>query len=158
MSPDVLKQMFDPFFTTKKGGKGTGLGLALTEQIVTSHRGFVCADSQAGKGTVFHLYFPAVKKDEQETAANAALYHQNDPENRKKKGENAGMSILLVDDNPKVLRLLEKSFARLGVTADAVMSFEEAREKLKNGHYDALAAEQTVSAALRRLKPLSFLM
>lgn len=41
------------------------------------------------------------------------------------------MSILLVDDNPKVLRLLEKSFARLGVTADAVMSFEEAREKLK---------------------------
>lgn len=93
MSPDVLKQMFDPFFTTKKGGKGTGLGLALTEQIVTSHRGFVCADSQAGKGTVFHLYFPAVKKDEQETAANAALYHQNDPENRKKKGENAGMSI-----------------------------------------------------------------
>lgn len=144
MSPDVLKQMFDPFFTTKKGGKGTGLGLALTEQIVTSHRGFVCADSQAGKGTVFHLYFPAVKKDEQETAANAALYHQNDPENRKKKGENAGMSILLVDDNPKVLRLLEKSFARLGVTADAVMSFEEAREKLKNGHYDALAAEQFI--------------
>ena len=49
MSPDVLKQIFDPFFTTKKGGKGTGLGLALTEQIVTSHRGVVNAESAPGR-------------------------------------------------------------------------------------------------------------
>ena len=52
MSPDVLKQIFDPFFTTKKGGKGTGLGLALTEQIVTSHRGVVNAESTPGVGSV----------------------------------------------------------------------------------------------------------
>ena len=63
MSPDVLKQIFDPFFTTKKGGKGTGLGLALTEQIVTSHRGVVNAESAPGVGSVFHLYFPASVPD-----------------------------------------------------------------------------------------------
>ena len=64
MSPDVLKQIFDPFFTTKKGGKGTGLGLALTEQIVTSHRGVVNAESApAVVRSVFHLYFPASVPD-----------------------------------------------------------------------------------------------
>ena len=41
MDKETLRQIFDPFFTTKKGGEGTGLGLALAEQIVTSHKGYV---------------------------------------------------------------------------------------------------------------------
>lgn len=43
MPDEILKQIFDPFFTTKKGGKGTGLGLALVEQIISSHKGYIFA-------------------------------------------------------------------------------------------------------------------
>ncbi|MDZ4694715.1 MAG: ATP-binding protein [Deltaproteobacteria bacterium] len=56
---DNLPQLFDPFFSTKK--KGTGLGLALVQQIVVDHGGRVTVESPAGKGSVFGLVFPLEK-------------------------------------------------------------------------------------------------
>ncbi len=144
MSPDVLKQIFDPFFTTKKGGKGTGLGLALTEQIVTSHRGIVNAESTPGIGSVFHLYFPASvpdKKSHFEPAVQDALDIV-----RKILSEQLGekISLLIVDDNPKVLRLLERNFSKRDIQVTCAMNFKEADQKLKNNHFDALAIEQFI--------------
>ena len=54
-----LKQIFEPFFTTKELGKGTGLGLFITWQIVREHGGGLEVDSEEGKGSVFSLVFPA---------------------------------------------------------------------------------------------------
>ena len=144
MSPDVLKQIFDPFFTTKKGGKGTGLGLALTEQIVTSHRGIVNAESTPGMGSVFHLYFPASvpdKKSHFEPAVQDALDIV-----RKNLSDQLGekISLLIVDDNPKVLRLLERNFSKRDIQVTCAMNFKEADQKLKNNHFDALAIEQFI--------------
>ena len=56
MDKETLRQIFDPFFTTKKGGEGTGLGLALAEQIITSHKGYIYAESKKGEGSTFHIY------------------------------------------------------------------------------------------------------
>jgi signal transduction histidine kinase len=55
--PDVLPRLFDPFFSTKEGG--SGLGLALTQQIVKDHGGDLAVDSTVGKGTVFRVAVPA---------------------------------------------------------------------------------------------------
>lgn len=54
---DVLDKIFDPFFTSKD--TGTGLGLSLVHQIVTSHNGRIEVESDPGQGSVFRLYFPA---------------------------------------------------------------------------------------------------
>jgi signal transduction histidine kinase len=54
---DVLPRLFDPFFSTKEGG--SGLGLALTQQIVKDHGGDLTVDSAVGKGTVFRVAVPA---------------------------------------------------------------------------------------------------
>lgn len=57
IAPDVLPQLFDPFFSTKEDG--SGLGLALTQQIVRDHGGDLRVDSAVGRGTTFTVSVPA---------------------------------------------------------------------------------------------------
>ncbi|MDJ0521933.1 MAG: ATP-binding protein [Planctomycetota bacterium] len=56
--PDLQARMFEPFVSTKGPGKGTGLGLHLVREIVTSHCGTVECESQPGAGTLFRVRLP----------------------------------------------------------------------------------------------------
>ncbi|MGD2183194.1 GAF domain-containing protein [Lusitaniella coriacea] len=59
MSETVQQQIFDPFFTTKPVGKGTGLGMAISYQIVVErHRGKLTCQSVPGEGTTFAIAIP----------------------------------------------------------------------------------------------------
>jgi two-component system NtrC family sensor kinase len=53
---DVREKVFDPFFTTKEGG--TGLGLALTRQIVEAHGGTIACEARVPKGTRVSVHLP----------------------------------------------------------------------------------------------------
>lgn len=66
IAPEDLPHIFDPFFTTKDFG--TGLGLALTQQIVNEHGGSIHCESQAGRGTTFTILLPLGKAQETEEA------------------------------------------------------------------------------------------
>jgi PAS domain S-box-containing protein len=59
----VQKRIFDPFFTTKPVGKGTGMGLSISYQIVTErHGGSLKFISQPGQGTEFLVTIPLIQK------------------------------------------------------------------------------------------------
>ena len=56
MTASQLAHIFEPLFTTKKGG--TGLGLAVSYQIISSHDGHISAESNPGEGSTFHILLP----------------------------------------------------------------------------------------------------
>ncbi len=59
MSEDVRKRIFDPFFTTKPVGKGTGMGMSISYQIISQkHKGKLDCVSSLGKGTEFSIQIP----------------------------------------------------------------------------------------------------
>ena len=61
MSEDVQEKIFHPFYTTKD--KGTGLGLAVINKIVTDHHGAITVDSVAGSGSTFTVRLPKKAAD-----------------------------------------------------------------------------------------------
>jgi signal transduction histidine kinase len=58
ISPENLERVFEPFFTTRSKEGGTGLGLSVSYGIVSDHGGFIEADSEVGKGSVFTIWLP----------------------------------------------------------------------------------------------------
>lgn len=56
MSEEVLKRIFEPFYTKK--AKGTGLGMAIVKNIITSHEGRIELFSKINEGTKFDIYLP----------------------------------------------------------------------------------------------------
>ncbi len=61
ISQEMIEKIFDPFFTTKEVGKGTGLGLYITYEIVKEHKGEIEVLSEKGSGTEFIIILPKRK-------------------------------------------------------------------------------------------------
>jgi signal transduction histidine kinase len=59
IKPENLDKIFDIGFSTKEPGKGTGLGLVITKQMVNSYKGKIKVESEYGKGTAILVCFPA---------------------------------------------------------------------------------------------------
>lgn len=57
--PEDLQKIFDPFFTSKDVGKGMGLGLSITHQILQVHKAMIEVDSKPTEFTRFRIAFPA---------------------------------------------------------------------------------------------------
>ena len=130
MDKDVLRQIFDPFFTTKKGGEGTGLGLALAEQIITSHKGYIFAESQPEKGSTFYIGIPVLDAGQSEMAVTVS--------------EKREIQMLIADDNAKVLKLLRDSLEKLGIRVTACVNLDEVSEKLTEQEVDVLVVEENI--------------
>jgi two-component system cell cycle sensor histidine kinase/response regulator CckA len=119
--PERLQKIFEPFFTTKGVGQGTGLGLSTVYGIVKQSGGFIFVDSEVGKGSVFHLYFPVHQAEpEIDTATLVAA-----PVSNARPGEGV---ILLVEDEAPVRAFASRALRLRGYT---VLEAENAEEALK---------------------------
>ena len=61
IAQDMIDRIWDPFFTTKEVGKGIGLGLALTYNIVKRHGGDIKVESRTGEGSRFTVLLPVCR-------------------------------------------------------------------------------------------------
>lgn len=57
ITPDIVEKIFDPFFTTKRR-QGHGLGLSISQRLVSRHGGKISVASEPGKGTIFTVWIP----------------------------------------------------------------------------------------------------
>jgi signal transduction histidine kinase len=62
--PEHQEQIFKPFFTTKEVGKGTGLGLYVSFQVIKDHHGEMHFETKPGKGTKFIIILPDIDRNE----------------------------------------------------------------------------------------------
>jgi PAS domain S-box-containing protein len=106
MSPDVIERAFEPFFTTKEVGQGSGLGLSMIFGFAKQSRGHIDIYSKEGEGTTIKLYFPRVGGTEAGDAKNV----------RSLRLSNGNETILVVEDQPEVLRAVSISLEALGYT------------------------------------------
>jgi two-component system, cell cycle sensor histidine kinase and response regulator CckA len=119
----ALEHLFEPFFTTKGVGKGTGLGLATVYGIVNQNDGFIKVDTKPCRGTTFAIYLPR-------HAAEAPL----PPERRTQGPKRGDETILLVEDEPSVLRLGSLLLESLGYVVLVADTPEEALRVAREHH------------------------
>lgn len=133
IDPEILDRVFDPFFTTKPPGQGTGLGLAVVHGIVKSHDGAIQVESVPGKGTCFHIFFPAIKAPAEIEAPAAAVF------------PGGNERILLVDDEPALARAMKLMLERLGYRVACKTSGLEALEAFKNRAEEAQRVDLVIT-------------
>jgi two-component system, cell cycle sensor histidine kinase and response regulator CckA len=104
MDHDTLAQIFEPFFTTKPQGEGTGLGLATVYGIVKQNQGIVNVQSELGRGSTFLIYLPRCDGHEEVSES---------PTSCSDVTPSSG-TVLLVEDEPALLKLAAWQLSRLG--------------------------------------------
>jgi CheY-like chemotaxis protein len=116
MDKEVLAHIFEPFFTTKGVGKGTGLGLATVYGAVKQNNGFINVYSEPETGTTFTIYLPRHQggtEKERTAAVTGPLVRGHE-------------TILLVEDEPSILKLTTRVLTRQGYAVLPAMTPSEA--------------------------------
>jgi two-component system, cell cycle sensor histidine kinase and response regulator CckA len=146
IAPDIVDKIFEPFFSTKEVGKGTGLGLSTVYGIVKQTGGFVYVDSEAGKGTAFHIFLPRhhpeLEAHPEAAVANGAA--REPPAEAKPRTDLTGQgTILLVEDEEGLRSLNARGLRSRGYSVIEASNGIEAMEALeqKNGAVDLVVSD-----------------
>jgi PAS domain S-box-containing protein len=117
MDAATRERIFEPFFTTKPVGQGTGLGLSVAHGIVVAHHGTIQVDSEPGRGSTLHLYFPAVESPAPAASANTAAAEP---------ARGHGEHVLYVDDDETMVAMVEHILMRAGYRVSGFQSAQAA--------------------------------
>lgn len=135
ISQENVGKLFRPFsqVTAVEGTEsiqGTGLGLVICKEIVSLMGGDISVSSELGVGTVFRMTLPLTVVD--------ADKYESVTEPQMSKEIEAGLSLLVADDNPVNLRVLLLQLHKLGYTADGVEDGLKVVEAVGKKAYDLI--------------------
>ncbi|WP_129126451.1 hybrid sensor histidine kinase/response regulator [Geomonas oryzae] len=116
MEKETVERIFEPFFTTKGPGMGTGLGLSTVYGIVKQNQGTIHVYSEPGQGTSFAIYLQRHSGEEMPVGVEAS---EEPPQGKEE-------TILVVEDEPEILRMTTDMLKLQGYRTIAASSPEEA--------------------------------
>jgi len=136
--PEARAHLFTPFFTTKEPGQGTGLGLSISYSIVEAHGGHIVFEQPPEGGAAFQVDLPAAGPDAGEAlaapAAEAPL-----PGRRPKAA--VQRTILVVDDDPAIQRVVQALFGREGHVVDVARDAPHGLALVAERTYDLIITD-----------------
>lgn len=150
MTEDIRGHIFDPFFTTK-GARGMGLGMSVVYGIVKRHDGKIDVQTSLGKGTSFHLEFPASPEALRVAGGDGAALPQ-----LLRPGK-----ILVIDDEPEIASVVKDVLAAEGHAVDTAISGREGVHLASFADYDLVFTDLgmpdmsgwEVAEQIRRARP-----
>ncbi len=153
MSAAVQAKIFEPYFTTKGAERGTGLGLAVVHGIVQEHRGLIEVESAPGQGALFRVWLP--RRAALGTGADTPAAPAGEARGRER--------VLLVDDEPDIVRVGELGLVRYGYSVGGFTSPLAALAAFRSdpGAWDVLVTDVTMpdmtglalAAEIRKVRP-----
>ena len=124
MSPEFVEHIFEPFeresTVTQSGIQGTGLGMAITKNIVEMMNGTISVESEAGKGSTFTV--------------NLELKLQDTAKNAEQIKELEGLRALVVDDDFNTCDSVSRMLKQIGLRSEWTTSGREAVYRAKSAH------------------------
>lgn len=152
MDEQTAQRCFEPFYSTKGKG-GTGLGLSMVYGVVRRHGGTIDVKSAQGKGTTFTIRVP-VQPAAADAANGNAPAAPAEPLTRK-------LSVLVVDDEEMVRRVLGDYLAGDGHTVDMACDGRQALDAFKKKKFDLVITDRAMpemngdqlAVALKKIAP-----
>ncbi|BDD88377.1 PAS domain S-box protein [Desulfofustis limnaeus] len=132
MDRATREKLFEPFFTTKMRGKGTGLGLATVYGILQQNNCFINVYSEPGQGSMFTIYLPRYRQDNDATELQPILPHS------RRRGRE---TILLLEDEEAILTMTALMLKGLGYTVVSCNTPNEALDRAAHQHIDLLITD-----------------
>ncbi|MDQ3032136.1 MAG: response regulator [Myxococcota bacterium] len=114
MDETTRARLFEPFFTTKEPEKGTGLGMAIALDVITSHGGTIDCDTEIGRGTTFRIVLPAAQQ--LTVRRETRTPHESPLPSAAPCPDRSQGAVLVVDDEPMVRRTVRRLLERAGLT------------------------------------------
>jgi len=141
MAPGQAARVFEPYFTTRADANASGLGLTVCESVVRAHGGTVRIVSVPGEGTKVRVALPG------KVAATGALGTGPEPSAERKQ------RVLLLEDEPLILQLLEQHLLRCGcestATTDGAETIARYREAMESGQpYDLIILDLSIPGGM----------
>lgn len=137
--PETLSHIFEAFYTTK-GERGTGLGLAVTNNIISQHHGQLNVESQLNVGTTFTINLPTAKISAEifnnEAAALSVILPETTPS-----PASVELHILVADDDVGARVALGRSLRNAGYIVEEAQNGAEAWTLLQQHRYDLIIAD-----------------